>query len=71
MRLTDHSNHTGDTATMDIIKHWEELTLEEKNHRLYLEQKILLDTFLEHGAITQAEHDRSMHDLREKTGEND
>ena len=54
---------------MNITKHWEELTLEEKNHRLYLEQKILLDTFLEHGAITQAEHDKSLHDLRKKTGE--
>ena len=56
---------------MDIIKHWEELTLEEKNHRLYLEQKELLDTFLQHGAITKAEHDWSLHDLREKTGEKD
>ena len=56
---------------MNIIKHWEELTLEEKNHRLYLEQKELLDTFLQHGAITKAEHDRSLHDLREKTGEKD
>ncbi len=54
---------------MDITRHWEELTLDEKNHRLFLEQKETLDTFLQHGAITQAEHDMSLHDLREKMGE--
>ena len=56
---------------MDNSKHWEELTLKEKNHRLYLEQKELLDTFLEHGAITQAQHDKSLHDLREKMDEHE
>jgi hypothetical protein len=27
--------------------------------------------FLERGAITQAQHDKSLHDLREKMGETD
>ena len=29
----------------------------------------MLDTFLAHGAITQAEHDKSLHDLTVKMGE--
>ena len=33
---------------------WEKLSLEEKQHQLYLQQKETLDTFLTHGAITQA-----------------
>ena len=49
----------------------EDLTLDEKNHQLYLKEKALLDLFLEHGAITQAQHDKSLHDLREKMGETD
>ena len=40
-----------------------------KNHELFLRQKELLDLFLEHGAITQAQHDKSLHDLIEKMGE--
>ena len=45
------------------------MTLAEKNHFLYLKQKAMLDTFLAHGAITQAEHDKSLHDLTVKMGE--
>ena len=29
----------------------------------------MLDLFLAHGAITQAQHDKSLHDLTEKMGE--
>ena len=50
---------------------WDALTLEEKNRRLFLEEKALLDTFLAHGAITQAQHDKSLRDLTEKMGETD
>jgi hypothetical protein len=50
---------------------WENMTLEEKNHQLYLNEKELLDTFLQHGAITQAQHDKSLHDLQKKMGEKD
>ena len=48
---------------------WEKLTYKEKNHQLFLREKVLLAEFLEHGAISQAQHDKSLHDLIEKTGE--
>lgn len=47
----------------------EPMTFAEKKHFLYLKQKAMLDTFLAHGAITQAEHDKSLHDLTVKMGE--
>lgn len=47
---------------------WETLNLEEKRRALYDRQVALLDTFLERGAITQAQHDKSLHDLSEKMG---
>ncbi len=50
----------------DKNKEWAELTYREKNHRLYLRQKALLDGFLEHGAISRAQHDKSLKDLTEK-----
>ncbi len=48
---------------------WEKLTYEEKNHQMFLRKKALLAEFLEHGAISQAQHDKSLHDLIEKMGE--
>lgn len=45
---------------------WERLSRPEKNHRLYLRQKSMLDTLLEHGAITRDQHDRSLQDLAER-----
>ena len=48
---------------------WPNLTHEEKNHQLFLKQKELLDQFLEKGAISQAQHDKSLHDLIEKMKE--
>ena len=48
---------------------WEKLTYAEKNHRLFLREKALLAGFLEHGAISRAQHDKSLHDLIEKMGE--
>ena len=48
---------------------WDKLTHEQKNHQLYLKQKIMLDMFLDRGAISQAQHDKSLHDLTEKMGE--
>ena len=41
----------------------------EKNHELFLRQKELLDTFLQNGAISKAQYDKSFGDLREKMGE--
>lgn len=37
-----------------------------EKHQLYLKQKALLDQFLEKGAISQAQHDKSLRDLIEK-----
>ena len=56
---------------MDIDKEttdWSFLSYEEKNRHLFRREKDLLDTFLEKGAITQAQHDKSLHDLIEKMG---
>ena len=47
---------------------WEALSYDEKNRQLFLHQKKTLDTFLEHGAISQEQHDRSLRDLIEKMG---
>ena len=47
---------------------WSSLTYEEKNRLLFLRQKKTLDMFLERGAISQAQHDKSLHDLIEKMG---
>lgn len=54
-------------AETDII--WDNMTYAEKNHLLYLKQKDLLDQFLKRGAITQKQHDKSLHDLSVKMGE--
>ncbi len=43
-------------------------TAEEKKRDLYLRQKELLDTFLEHGAISKAQYDKSLGDLTVKMG---
>ena len=40
----------------------------QKKRDLYLRQKELLATLLEHGAISQAQHDKSLRDLTEKMG---
>ena len=45
------------------------MSTQEQKHELYLKQKALLDTFLEKHAITQAQYDKSLHDLTEKMGE--
>ena len=39
---------------------------EEKNRQLFFRQKKTLDMFLDRGAISQAQHDKSLHDLIEK-----
>lgn len=42
---------------------WELLTPEEKKRELYNQQKLTLDLFLEHGAITQIQYDISLREL--------
>lgn len=49
-------------------KDWSALTDEEKRRRLYLRQKETLDTFLEHGAISRAQYEKSLGDLTVKMG---
>ena len=47
---------------------WEKMSLEEKKQQLFLNQKKTLDLFLERKAISQAQYDKSLGDLREKMG---
>ena len=47
---------------------WEKLTPEQKKKQLYLKQKELLDTFLEHHAISKEQYDKSLRDMTEKRG---
>lgn len=47
------------------------MTHEEKLALLFKEQKRTLDCFLERGAITKAQYDKSLHNLKEKMGAED
>ena len=47
---------------------WESLSPAEKKLKLFRRQKDLLDTFLATGAISQAQHDKSLNCLIEKMG---
>ena len=62
-----------DGGTMDTTNQaaWETLTPEEKRRDLYDRQVATLKTFHEHGVITQAQHDKSLHDLTKKIGSAD
>ena len=58
---------------MDFIKNdqkntWSTMSYTEKNRVLFTRQKQTLDLFLERGAISQAQHDKSLHDLTVKMG---
>ena len=50
---------------------WQQLSPEEKRKRLYINQKKLLEAFLERGAISQTQFDKSLGDLTEKMGMQD
>ena len=47
---------------------WNSLSQAEKKQELFCRQKSLLDTFLATGAISQAQHDKSLSCLIEKMG---
>ena len=47
---------------------WQSLSHTEKKRKLFLRQKELLATFLAKGAISQAQHDKSLNCLIEKMG---
>ena len=60
-------------AKMNSIKNsnsdnWSSLSPTEKKLELFRRQKELLDTFLSTGAISQAQHDKSLNCLIEKMG---
>lgn len=57
--------HT-DFTTAQSEQRWDYLSYEEKNRLLYERQKAVLDLFLEKKAISQAQHDKSLHDLTVK-----
>ena len=52
------------TETVD----WTKLSPEDKKKQLFLNQKKLLDTFLEKNAISKEQYDKSLGDLRDKMG---
>ena len=47
---------------------WEKLSPEEKRVQLYINQKQTLEAFLERGAISKAQFDKSLGDLTVKMG---
>lgn len=53
---------------LKIHKEWADFSQEEKKLQLFLNQKQTLDLFLERKAISQAQYNKSMGDLREKMG---
>ena len=58
---------SGDKQTGDITLR-DKMSYEEKTRVLFQSQKETLDLFLERGAISQAQHDKSLHDLTVKMG---
>ena len=57
-----------DSVKKTISDNWSSLSSEEKKRELFIRQKELLDTFLSTGAISQAQHDKSLNCLIEKMG---
>jgi len=49
-------------------KPWDSMTHEEKQAWLFRQQKETLSRFLEHGTISKAQFDKSLHTLIEKMG---
>ena len=47
---------------------WDFLSYADKNRVLYERQKKMLEEFLERGAISKAQFEKSPHDLTEKMG---
>ena len=47
---------------------WEQLSPEDKKKQLYMNQKQTLEAFLERGAISKAQFDKSLGDLTAKMG---
>ena len=52
--------------SVDFENEWDGLSRDEKNKKLFLKQKELLDTFLLHNAISREQYNKSLNDLKEK-----
>ena len=50
------------------IRRYNQMTAEEKRRDLFDRQKKTLDLFLEHGAISRAQYEKSLGDLKVKMG---
>ena len=58
-----------EVAQMDLSnRNTDPKTRREQLRQLYLSQKQTLDTFLNNGAITKAQYDKSLGDLTRKMG---
>ena len=53
---------------IELQERWAAMSPAQKKKQLFLNQKELLDTFLARHAISQAQYDKSLGDLREKLG---
>ena len=62
------TNETMQSQKKDNPQSWQSLSPAEKKLELFRRQKELLDTFLSTGAISQAQHDKSLNCLIEKMG---
>ena len=65
MKETSTDTHTGEEK---ISGAWAALSPAEKKRELFRRQKELLATFLATGAISRAQHDKSLNCLIEKMG---
>ena len=63
-----NARETGDVSDPESPVPWASLSPAEKKRELFRRQKALLDTFLATGAISRAQHDKSLNCLIEKMG---
>ena len=54
--------------TSEEIRAYNKMTKDEKRRDLFARQKKTLDLFLEHGAISRAQYDQSLGDMKVKMG---
>lgn len=52
----------------ELCEEYKGLSKEDQKRRLFENQKDVLDKFLERGAISQAQYDKSLGDLKAKMG---
>ena len=52
----------------ELCEEYKGLSKEDQKRRLFENQKDVLDKFLERGAISQAQYDKSLGDMKTKMG---